>query len=72
MSWGGGCLRQEGQIGQSRVEVKGGGEGWRERTQVGRFPGQGGEQICVCTCVSGCVFVCVHFPCVCRCTYFCI
>lgn len=25
VGWGGGCLRQEGQMGQGRVEVKGGG-----------------------------------------------
>lgn len=35
-------------------------ERWRERTQVGRFPGQGDEQMCVYARVSECMLVCVH------------
>lgn len=59
VGWGGGCLRQEGQMGQGRVEVKGGG---REPI-LGGSQGGGlwrGEQICVCTYVSVCVYVHGH------------
>lgn len=52
LDWGGGCLRQEDQMGQGRVEVKGGGRG---PTLGGSRTG--GEQICVCLCVF-CVCSC--------------
>lgn len=48
------------QTGRPNGPAQGGGERWRERTQVGRFPGQGDEQMCVYARVSECMLVCVH------------
>ena len=56
--WGGDCFKQEGQMGQGRVEVKGGGK----EPILGGSLGQEGEQMCVCVCA---------FP-MCMQVYFCI
>lgn len=68
VGWGGGCLRQEGRVGQGRVEAK----GRENELRLRDSRGPGGEQLCVClgrlavclcVCIS-CVGVCVEYFCI--------